>query len=123
MYNFIVTLKAPALNFTLGYKDEASAKTAREKIHSFRKKYFETQEDSQITIKDDYGHQLDVEASNIASTLIQNQYGATERDQDQNIDNARFGIDFKNRLRNEPDLAILFPQNTISPAFQGGRPC
>lgn len=117
MFNFIIVLKEPGLQFTLGYKDEGAAKSARENIHARRKLYFsDPKEDGVVTVKDDFGHHLDVMASNIAAVLIQDQYCATERDQEQYIDKARFNEAFLKRRKEDMELMRLFPgQNQIMP--------
>lgn len=110
MYNFIIILKEPGLNLSLAFKEEGLAKVARENIHAAKKKWLsDPNSDSNITIKDDYGHHLDVMVSNIAAVLIQDQYAATERDQEQQVDKARQQENFLKRRSQDMELMRLFP--------------
>ncbi len=117
MYNFCIALINPAINFALSFKTEDMAKAEREKVHAARKTFFLDKIDSMVTIKDDYGHQLDINASNIAAVLIQDQELCTDRDQDQQVDRARSNAKFLQRRNDDVELMRLFPGNAI----QSGR--
>lgn len=120
MYNFIVSLISPPINFTLGFKEEGLAKAARENIHSKWKEYLsDAKSDEIVTIKDDYGHYLDAMTSNIAAILIQDQQGCMERSNDQNIDTARANDVFIKKRNGDMELMRLFPGNNGVMPFQG----
>jgi hypothetical protein len=114
MFNFVVVLKEPGLNFTLGFKEEGMARAERDKIKDARKEGTTTW----VTIVDDYGHRLDAEISNIAAILIQDQQGCMERNNDQNVDTARANDAFVRRRNEDMELMRLFPsQSNIHPAM------
>lgn len=119
MYNFMVCLTNPNINFTLGFREEGLAKAARENIHKARKAYLsDPKNDGSVTVKDDYGHHLDVMTSNICAVLIQDHKGAMERNNDQNIDVARANDEFMKRREGDMELLRLFPGNAIAPGRQ-----
>lgn len=108
MFNFIVVLKQPEMNFTLSFKTEDMAKAARERVRDGFKKNAE-----RLTIKDDYGHELDVFPDNISAILIQDGELVSERNQDQEIDKARAQATFLKRRESDMELMRLFPGNQI----------
>jgi hypothetical protein len=112
MFNFVVVLKEPSVNFTLGFKTEDAAKTANQNIKD--RKLGEM-----VTINDDYGHRLECERINIAAILIQDAQLCAERNNDQNIDTARANDSFLKRRNEDMELMRLFPSNQMHP--QMGR--
>jgi ABC-type ATPase with predicted acetyltransferase domain len=119
MYNFIIALVNPNINFQLGFKEESMARAMRDKIIERKKEFEGNKTDGGITIKDDYGHHLDVVASNIAAILIQDHQAGIELKNDQNIDMARANDAFLKRRNEDMELIRLFPAN--NPGGQFGR--
>lgn len=109
MHNLIICLINPVANFSLGYSTLDSAKVARENVHKARKELLLDKTDSIVTITDDYGHRLDVVASNIAAVMIQDNQRNHEKTNDSNIDLARANEVFLKAREGNVELLRLFP--------------
>lgn len=112
MFNFIVVLEKPATNFQMGFKEKGIADAARVKIREAMDDWKGKNSDRRITVKDDYGREMDAYASNISSVMIEDSQQAKEMANDQNIDQARANESFMKRRNEDVELIRLFPGNS-----------
>lgn len=118
MYNFIIVLEKPATNFQLGFKEKGMADAAKVKVRAAMDAYEKQKDDARITVKDDYGREMDAFASNIRSVLIEDHQLKMEMQNDQNIDTARANDVFIKNRNDNVELMRLFPtQSSIHPAI------
>lgn len=119
MFNFCIILIEPAMNLTLGFKEKDMANAARVAMRKNMDAYKLEDTDSRMTVKDDYGHEIDVYASNVSGVLIQDHQASVERANDQNIDTARANADFLARRNEDMELMRLFPGNQVATPHMG----
>lgn len=117
MYNFIVVIEKPATNFQLGFKEHGLANAARVRLREAMDDWKLKNKESRVTIKDDYGREMDAYASNISSFMIEDHQQKMQMTNEQNIDTARANESFVKRRNEDMELMRLFPTNTIN----GGR--
>jgi len=120
MYNLVIGIALPAGQAALAFKEAELIQAEREKIRKAQKNWFESKTDTMLTIKDDYGNVLDINASNIATVLIQDNQANNERTNDSNIDVARANAKFLEKRNQDMELMRLFPMGANMPMVGRG---
>lgn len=114
MFNLVIILKEPSTNLLLGFKEKGLADAARLNIRKKMDEFNIDKINSRITVKDDFSHECDIFASNIATVIVEDNQKNSEMTNEKNIDIAHANDAFIKRREKDMELIRLFPSNNMA---------